>query len=459
MTGTISEIFGWVRSKLLSYFLIVAILLFGVWAQGELSKISEIEKLLNTAERELQKIDENLQKLRNGTDPASRVYARALQLQQEKEQERSAYKSEFPVLTWIPLTAEWKHLKALDVDVAILTAATVTAGRLVDEKVKALSKAREVQIALKAKYDDYLQWARKWRELLPTFWLAAGILAFAIATGIAIKVFLYFVIAPLASGRPPIQILPAVSGIILSGLNPDAAVDEGKVSKISLPLFLKEDQELLVRPEYLQSTSSRAKKRTQWFLNSAFPYASLLSGMFLLTRVQSPESDAVVVSSTKDPLGDVGVIELPDGSAFVCQPRALAGVIQHQAHPIRITRHWRIDSLQSWLTLQLRFLVFHGPGQLIVRGCRGVRMETARKGRIINQAATLGFSANICYANTRCETFMSYWMGTEDLFNDIFTGENGSYVYEEMPDGKHKSGIAGRGLEGLIDAGLKVFGI
>ncbi len=126
---------------------------------------------------------------------------------------------------------------------------------------------------------------------------------------------------------------------------------------------------------------------------------------------------------------------------------------------MRITRHWRLGTLQSWLTLQLRFLVFHGPGQLVMKGCRGIRIESAGTGRLINQAATLGFSANVDYANTRCETFVSYWIGKEDLFNDLFTGESGVYVYEEMPDLKRTTGITGRGLEGLTDAVLKVFGV
>jgi hypothetical protein len=125
---------------------------------------------------------------------------------------------------------------------------------------------------------------------------------------------------------------------------------------------------------------------------------------------------------------------------------------------MRITRHWRLGSLQSWLTLQLRFLVFHGPGQLVMKGCRGIRIESAGTGRLINQAATLGFSANLDYANTRCETFVSYWTGKEDLFNDLFTGKSGVYVYEEMPDLKRTTGV-GRHLEGFTDAILKVFGV
>ena len=109
--------------------------------------------------------------------------------------------------------------------------------------------------------------------------------------------------------------------------------------------------------------------------------------------------------------------------------------------------------------MQLRFLVFHGPGRLILQGCRGIRIETAGSPRSINQAATLGFSANLGYANTRCETFVSYWTGKEDLFNDLFTGDAGVYVYEEMPDAKRTTGVTGRGLEGFTDAVLKVFGI
>ena len=155
---------------------------------------------------------------------------------------------------------------------------------------------------------------------------------------------------------------------------------------------------------------------------------------------------------------EVGIIELPEGAAFVCQARSLAGVIQRQGRPVRITRHWRLNSLQSWLTLQLRFLVFHGPGQLVLKGCRGIRVESAKRGRLINQAATLGFSANLDYANTRCETFMSYWVGKQDLFNDLFTGEAGVYVYEETPNAMRSAGI-GRFLQGFSDAILKGFGV
>ena len=128
---------------------------------------------------------------------------------------------------------------------------------------------------------------------------------------------------------------------------------------------------------------------------------------------------------------------------------------------MRITRHWRLGSLHAWLTLQLRYLVFHGPCRLVLKGCRGVRAEAPQpmQPRSINQAATLGFSANLDYRTTRTETFVSYLLGREALLNDLFAGAPGRFVYEEMPGGARRAGVTGRGLAGLSDAVLRIFGI
>jgi len=262
----------------------------------------------------------------------------------------------------------------------------------------------------------------------------------------------YFVVAPWVSRRPAMRLLPSAAASFARERN--AA---GSVSAVSIPLVLRESEELFVQPEYLQSTPLHAKKDTRWLLNWSIPFASLLSGMFLLTRVRSADAEPVVVSSTKDPLAELAVVELAESAAFVCRPRALAGVVQERSKAVRITRHWRFG-LHAWLTLQFRFLVFHGPSQLILRGCRGVRIERAGPGRLINQAATLGFSAEIAYGNTRCETFMSYLTGKEDLFNDLFTGDSGVFAYEETPAADRVAGI-GRPLQGFADAILKAFGV
>jgi hypothetical protein len=288
---------------------------------------------------------------------------------------------------------------------------------------------------------------------------AALILLAIVLTPLAIKVVFYFILAPLASRRPPICILPGAAGIvnIQSGNTNDRP---GQISSVSQRITLAESEELLIHPEYLQSSPLNARIDTKWLLDWSLPFSSLASGMLALSRIRCADDlSPIVISSTRDPLSEVGILALPEGSAAVFQPRSLVGVVYSNDRPLQITRHWRLTSLHSWLTLQLRYMVFHGPSKLIVKGCRGARMEQATSGRRINQAATMGFSANLMYSTTRCETFVPYLMGEQSLFLDSFTGTPGVYVYEEMPRFGQKRGITGRGIEGVFDSLLKVFGI
>jgi len=284
-------------------------------------------------------------------------------------------------------------------------------------------------------------------------------IALAILVGILllpalIKTILYFGIAPLVGRLRAIRILPG-DGV--------PAIPEPARSAVSATVDIEPGFELLVQPDFLQSSSHPAHKATRWFLNTRLPIASIASGLFAITAIR-PEGNAptrVVVSALKDPFGEVGVIEIPEGAAMVVQPRALAGVVKPVGRPVHITRHWRLASLHAWLTLQLRYLVFHGPCRLVLKGCRGVRAEEPRadQPRVINQAATIGFSANLAYRTTRCETFVPYLRGQAELFDDQFSGGPGRFVYEEVPGGNRRAGLTGRGLEGLLDGLLKAFGI
>jgi uncharacterized protein (AIM24 family) len=285
--------------------------------------------------------------------------------------------------------------------------------------------------------------------------LALAILAGALALPVLIKTFLFFVLAPLAARLPPICILPDAQAI---------AIPEPPPSAVSVALDIAPGEELLVQADFLQSSSRTAHKRTQWFLNARLPFASLASGMVALTRIRPSAGEPgtrVAVASQQDAFGEIGVVDIPDGAAIVLQPRSLAGVVKPVGMPLYISRHWRLRSLHAWLTLQLRYLVFQGPCRLILKGCRGVRSEEPQPGqpRLVNQSATLGFSANLDYRTTRSETFVAYLRGKEDLFNDLFSGRPGRFFYEVMPAGGRRTGITGRGLEGLTDAVLKAFGI
>ncbi len=291
---------------------------------------------------------------------------------------------------------------------------------------------------------------------LPT---ALGILLLALLTPAALKAFLYFVIAPIASRRPPIRLFQKSEDHSATVEPLALAKATEHVSAVSRAILVSADQELLVHSDYLQSAGTGGNKNTKWLLNARFPLASLAAGMTVLTRIRPLAAETIVVSSTNDPFSEVGVLELGETGAMVLQPHNLVGVLQFKDRPVRITSHWRLGSLTAWLTLQLRYLVFHGPGSLVVKGCRGIRVEPAGSGRLINQAATIGFSASLAYSTMRTETFMPYLLGKQELFNDRFTEGPGVYVYEEMPHFGKKAGITGRGLEWLMDSVMKIFGI
>ncbi|MBK6593305.1 MAG: hypothetical protein IPG23_11465 [Burkholderiales bacterium] len=341
-----------------------------------------------------------------------------------------------PVASRTPLTQSHQSAVALRsaIEICELDSAKII------EKLRGFEDARAA-----SNYSNYVE------PHIPTA-LFALVLMFVVPP--VLKVFFFYVLAPLASGRPPLVIDSKATGKESSEGGYDQSSQIGAVSQ---SVKLTPSQELLVHSDYLQTTPLHAKKSTKWLLNNKLPLSSLSSGMYMLTLLECSTEDPIVVSSTKDNLSEVGIIELPEGAAFVCQPRSLVGGNFERDRPIYMSKHWHIWSLQSWLTLQLRFIVFHGPGRLLIKGNRGIRMETACTARLLSQNATLGFSANLKYANTRCETFVSYWAGKESLFHDLFTGSPGVYVYEEVP--AVKAGGVTSFVDRFVDAGLNAFGI
>ena len=316
--------------------------------------------------------------------------------------------------------------------------------------VQAAIATSEVQLAR--------NWIARWRAPVLDVAPAAALLVLsAILLPVAIKAFFYFVLAPLASRLPPLSIARELQ---LAGsslpLPPQGA---SRISAVSQALLLQPGQQMLIHPAYLQSSPVSSTKRTQWLLDWRFPFTSLAAGMVALTRLHSDVPASVTISASDDPLLEIAVVHLPAGSALVFQPRGLVGLICDANQPLAISSHWRLGSLHAWLTLQLRFIVFLGPVTLIVRGCRGVRLERAGQGRAISQSATLGFSTDVLYSTMRSETFLPYLRGQQALLNDRFDGDNGVYLYEETPRHGKQPGKVGSWFEGFSDAILKVFGI
>lgn len=298
----------------------------------------------------------------------------------------------------------------------------------------------------------------QYSHIVSSLWSAFYIVLGALCTGVLLKAVMFFVLAPLATRRPPVTLLP--QAFKREEQEPDGERSQNQFrSEVSLELALEANSELLVKSDYLQRVSDSARTTTKFLLNGRYPIASLASGMYLLTRVQPTVDDTAVISSTKDALSKIARIELADGETFVLQPHHLAGIVHSKNSPVNLFSMWRFGSLHSWLTLQFRYLVFRGPVTLVVKGCQGVRIEQAQSGRAISQAATIGFSANLGYSTVRSETFMAYLLGHKALFNDRFSGVDGYFAYQEIPSTDQRSGVTGRSLQGLMDGLLKAFGI
>jgi len=289
------------------------------------------------------------------------------------------------------------------------------------------------------------------RTLLDIMFKAAIVLAGIIAAPYVIRVVFYFVLAPLAERRPAIRIRPPDG----SAMSP-APLDQ--VSATSAPITLEPGEELLVRQGFLQSTSITGRKSTCALLDWRHPLSSVASGLVFLTRIEG-EGETTVVSAVRDPFAEVAVLRLPAEATCVLQPRALAAVVQQAGRPIPITSHWRLGSLHAWLTLQLRYLMFHGPARLVVTGARGVRVERVERGRVFGQEQLVGFSANLTYSVTRTETFWPYFFGLEQLLKDKVESGDGVLIVEEAPlAGRARHGPR-KGLEGAADVVLKAFGL
>ncbi|MGA9580416.1 MAG: hypothetical protein WBR13_00420 [Allosphingosinicella sp.] len=301
--------------------------------------------------------------------------------------------------------------------------------------------------------------SRGWQAVKPVLGWALWVMLLILVIPPAVKALWFFLVAPFASRLRPIRIGRPGAGQVHWAR--DRVAEEGAEtgSAVSRRLMLRPGEELLVRPEYLQSSVVDARAESQLLLSPALPFGSLATGLVGLTRIRPDRETSAAVSATRDLIDEIGVLEIPEGSAMVFRPRNLVGIVQGVGRPVRLERVWRAGCAMSWLTLRLRHLVFHGPCALVVKGARGIALEPAAGGRRVADAATMGWSAGLDYSVTRSETFLAYLTGKQSLFHDRFEGEGGSVVYEEMPRARAKSGLFGRGLEGLGDGLLKVAGL
>lgn len=295
------------------------------------------------------------------------------------------------------------------------------------------------------------------RPVLPA---ALGVLIGWWLVPAAIRIFFYFVLAPLAARRPAIVIGQKQGSAPASpSANAQRARHSSVISAVSQKVVLAAGDDMLIRPDYCQSQPAGVNVTTELLFSWRHWLTSIAAHLWMLKRIRTMQPADVVVSATVDALDEVALIEIAAGEAIVLQPRGLVGIVCKGGQRPTIRSHWRLGTLHAWLTLQLRYLAFEGPVTLIVKGCRGVRLESAPSGRTISQDATLGFSVNAMYATVRADPFIPYLRGRQGLFYDKFSGQDAYFLYEEVPRNLRPGGQVHNPLEVVLDVGLKAFGI
>lgn len=368
-----------------------------------------------------------------------------------------------PQLKALRAETDKAHLAFLAQDAIVkqLPSAEALGAFRIDEQRLAAATAplRERFLRAKQLAAENVLW-RGYQAVRPVLPAALGVLVGWWLVPAAIRILFYFVLAPLAARRPPITIDAAKGPALASpSFGQRSGNDGALISAVSQRVTLAPDEELLIRADYCQSQPAGAIATTKVLFDWRRCLTSVAAHLWMLKRLRTSQPAVFVVSPTADALDEVALLEIAAGSAFVLQPRGLVGIIFKTGQRPKIRSHWRLGTLHAWLTLQLRYLSFEGPATLIVKGCRGVRLEHAASGRTISQDATLGFSSNASYATVRAEPFIPYLRGRQPLLQDKFTGHSAFYLYEEVPRKARPGQPNHNPLEVLVDAGLKAFGI
>lgn len=221
---------------------------------------------------------------------------------------------------------------------------------------------------------------------------------------------MFWGIAPIASKQRPIQFSQSATSS-LRCLEAQKTYD----------VHLLEGETLWARMAWLSQHSGARKQTSPWWQWNSLGI-SLASGMVPCTKVTNPTDQPVrtALTSTQAEI-EIAEIALDPDTQIVLHPRHIIAI----RGPITAKAKWRLFHLHAWMTGQIRYLIFQGPGSIYVAAPRGVdsfRVESPNRQRI-SQSLVVGFDTKLSYSVDRTETFWPYYQGVSSLFDDCFVGE------------------------------------
>ena len=255
----------------------------------------------------------------------------------------------------------------------------------------------------------------------------------------------YFLLAPLAARAAPVQLTSNTKQG--GGFSCSPPVKR-------LTVELGPGESLFARAACVKDYAAAAGKRTHFMWNWSAPLISYAAGLWELTRVDGGESGcSVSLWRGDDADRQLVVVNLTNHPGLVFRPRHLVGITE-QPGGLRLRRRWRLLSLQAWCTLQLRYIMLEGSGQVVLSALGGIEAASPSTGeRCVSQSAVAGFDSRLQYGVRRNETFWPYLRGREPLFDDRFAGDEFYLVAVASDSSRLRAG-----LDTWLDRALGVFG-
>ena len=246
----------------------------------------------------------------------------------------------------------------------------------------------------------------------------------------AVKVFWFYIIAPLASFAQPLRYVEADT------LGSAVAVVNGNT--VEAPVGKKCC--LSCRPDWVKAWHPEVKREIQFLWNYHAPAISYVSGLRELTCFSidaDTDGSSVTLGNGNDPLMYILRLDLDNHPGFVLRPNHVVAI----AGNLNIRTLWNFFSLHAWICGTFRKISFCGTGTLYVRGYGGVTPIDSTDGpRNVEEDFVIGYDSRSVFRTVRTEIFWPYFRNKTSLFDYSFEGPGLTLYESARPPGGAASG-------------------
>ena len=224
--------------------------------------------------------------------------------------------------------------------------------------------------------------------------------------------------------------------------------------KVTVPL--RPGEPIVVRADWIEERDESIREGARWLWRLRSPAISYAAGLISCSVIESADSDGETAAlRLSAPSADdyLTVIDLQPEQSLCLRPRAIVGL----SESVTVKTHWRIANLHAWLFGQLRYLVFEGPGIIVVVGNGGLETSTVQSQRKrVAIDRVVGFEPQLCLATVASGNYRSYLFGKTPLAEVVLTGHGNVLRRLALP--LRSDNLLTRTLGGFLSATGKVLG-